>query len=209
MAHEANNASIAGEFVASLTIEQIPIAVQADAIRCLVDWSGVTTAGWASPLVSSLSAYAGIGGGKNAADKPFPCTDSSRPEATALTYAAAAHALDFDDTYIPADTHFSAVAWAVCNALASPTTSSAEYLRAFVAGYEVGAKLAGRRMGFALQFRWFHPTAVLGRFAAAASAASMLRLSASEAANALALVATTASGLRSSLGSDAKPLQVG
>ncbi|MEM7408230.1 MAG: MmgE/PrpD family protein [Pseudomonadota bacterium] len=197
------NALVAGSFIASPVDEARITAALPAVARCLVDWVGVCVAGANEPVVRAVRQYTGISG------SALPAVVPEAPERAALLNAAAAHALDFDDTYIPADTHFSAVTWATCFALARPEMPPAEFMRAFLVGYEVGAKLAGRRFGFALQFRWFHPTAVLGRISAAAAAAALLKLDAHQAATALAIAATSASGLRSGHGSMAKPLQAG
>ena len=131
-------------------------------------------------------------------------------ENAAFLNGVAAHALDFDDTHIPTDSHLSAVTWATLLAMADSERHSGEMLlRAFVAGYEVAAKLSGRRFGFSLQFRWFHPTSVIGRLASSAAAAVLMGLDSVQAAQAVALSTTKAAGLRGALGGMGKPLQVG
>lgn len=175
------------------------------ATRCLVDWFGVTLAGSPEPVAQAVALYAGV----SELQAPLICCGPDA-EPAALVNGAAAHALDFDDTHIPTDSHFSAVLWSALFAMADTEKHSGEdLLRAFTIGYEVAAKLAGRRMGFSLQFRWFHPSAVLGRIAASAAAAALLRLESDEAAHSVALSLTMAGGLRASSGGMGKPLQVG
>jgi 2-methylcitrate dehydratase PrpD len=102
------------------------------------------------------------------------------------------------------------VTWLALLALAEPDRDEGEVLlRAFVAGYEVAAKLSGRRFGFSLQFRWFHPSAVIGRLASSSAVAVVMGLDEQEAAQAVALPTTRASGLWGTLGGMGKPLQVG
>lgn len=79
-----------------------------------------------------------------------------------LVWGAAGHALDFGDTHIPTDSHLSATTWPTIIALASDVADGTLLFRAFASGYEVAAKLSGRRLGFSLQFRMFHPTSVIG-----------------------------------------------
>ena len=55
----------------------------------------------------------------------------------------------------------------------------------------------------------WHPTATLGVFGAAAACASLLRLSATQTATALAIAASFASGIKANFGTMMKPLHVG
>ena len=194
------NAALIGRFIASPP--ELPEAVREMALRCLIDWMGVTVAGAREPVARAIMRYAGLA--------QAPVFGAEDAEKGALVNGTAAHALDFDDTHIPTDTHFSAVIWSALLALARPCeTDGARMLQAFAVGYEVAAKLAGRRVGFSLQFRWFHPTGILGHIAAAAAVAAFEGLDEVRAAHAVALATTQAAGLRGTLGSMAKPVQVG
>jgi 2-methylcitrate dehydratase PrpD len=199
------NADLIGRFVSGACDGNVADDARDAAIKCLVDWTGVTIAGSREPVTRAVARYAGL---DDAATPLF--ANDAEPEKAALLNGTAAHALDFDDTHIPTDSHFSAVLWATLLAMTETKFDNGDrLLRAFIAGYEVAAKLSGRRMGFSLQFRWFHPSGVLGRIATAAAAAAFLALDADRAAHAVALATTQASGLRSSLGSMAKPFQIG
>ena len=113
-----------------------------------------------------------------------------------------AHVNDFDDTHIPTDAHFSAPIWPALLALADEVgANEIQLLGAFVTGFEVGAKLGGRRLGHAVLARGFQATGVMGRLGAAAAAAALLQLDAEKSAHALALVATQAGGLSRAAGS--------
>ena len=196
------NAGRVGAFLTSAPELTLPETVRDAALRCLVDWMGVAIAGSHESVTQAVLRYVGY--------ERAPVHGAADAEKAALANGTAAHALDFDDTHIPTDSHFSAVIWAALLAVARPEDSDGgRLLRAFVAGYEVAAKLAGRRVGFSLQFRWFHPSGVLGHLAAAAAVAVYRRLDAEQAAHAVALAATQAAGLRGTLGSMAKPVQVG
>lgn len=199
------NAAAIGQFLANAPVTGLPPAVSHAASNCLIDWLGVTIAGAAEPVAQAAVAYT------EAQTLVLPWIAAGpAAENAAFVNGAAAHALDFDDTHIPTDSHLSAVTWAALLALAEPGRDSGQdLLRAFVVGYEVAAKLAGRRMGFSLQFRWFHPTAVLGRVASAAASGALLKLSPLQSANAVALSLTMAGGLRASSGGMGKPLQAG
>ena len=147
------NAEFVGRFLGEMAECHLPIEVIEAAKRCLIDWVGVTIAGGREPVVQSIAAY--IGAEDGFVPQIGPAMDA---EKSALLNGVAAHALDFDDTHIPTDSHISAVTWAALLALADPQRHSGlDLIRAFVAGYEVAVKLSGRRFGFSLQFRWFHP----------------------------------------------------
>lgn len=199
------NADLIGGFLSGACDGILPGDAREAALKCLVDWAGVTIAGSREPVTRAVARYAAM----DDAATPLFAIDAD-PEKAALLNGTAAHALDFDDTHIPTDSHFSAILWATLLAMTDPKSDNGDRsLRAFIAGYEVAAKLSGRRMGFSLQFRWFHPSGVLGRIASAAAAAAFLALDADRAAHAVALATTQASGLRGTLGSMAKPFQVG
>ncbi len=128
-------------------------------------------------------------------------------EAAALINGTAAHALDFDDVVLRG--HISAVLVPAILAFAEERDLSGEdMLLAYVVGYEVWAELAWREKEFHHNKGW-HPTGILGPIAAAASCASLARLTATQAASALAIGASHASGLMANFGSMTKPLHVG
>src|SRR5690606_9490768 len=81
-------------------------------------------------------------------------------------------------------------------------------LEAYVAGFEVMSRIAATVNHHHYEKGW-HPTATLGVFGAAASAAHLLGLDTGRAADALGHAAAFASGLKESFGTMAKPVQVG
>ncbi len=204
MSEHANAAHI-GCFLRDASSKPLSVEVVDAAKKCLVDWLGVTIAGSREPVARAAKAYAGL------EDSGLPIIGATPDaEKAALVNGVAAHALDFDDTHIPTDSHLSAVTWAALLALADTERGEGDILlRAFVAGYEVAAKLSGRRFGFSLQFRWFHPSAVIGRLASSGAVSVAMGLDECQAAQAVALSTTRASGLRGMLGGMGKPLQVG
>jgi 2-methylcitrate dehydratase PrpD len=132
------------------------------------------------------------------------------PALAALVNGTSAHVYDYDDTHIPTDAHFSGPTWSAVLALGQRMDATEQcLLAAFVTGFEVGAKLGGRRLGHAIQTRGFQPTVVLGRISSAAACAVLLSLDAYWSAHTLALAATQSGGLRGSFGTMAKPFQAG
>jgi len=125
----------------------------------------------------------------------------------ALLNAAAAHALDYDDTGL--DGHPSVVLVPAILAEGERLQASgADLITAYVAGYETWAELVGRDADRHHGKGW-HPTAVFGALAAAAAAARLARLPVERTTWALGIAASMASGLTSNFGTMTKPFQVG
>jgi 2-methylcitrate dehydratase PrpD len=130
----------------------------------------------------------------------------SAPDA-ALVNGVAAHVLDYDDVALAG--HPSAVlvpailaeGWAL-------DASGLQALAAYVTGYELWALLEEMEPG-QLHDRGFHPTAVLGTIAAAAACARLHRLDAEQAAHAIAIAASMASGLVANFGTMTKSFHAG
>jgi 2-methylcitrate dehydratase PrpD len=128
----------------------------------------------------------------------------------ALINGTAAHTVEVDDIYRDAIYHPGAptiaAAWAVAQ---DQDSTGLELLRAVVAGYEISTRI-GVAMGRA-HYKYWHNTGTIGSFGAAAAAASLYRLDASQYAHALATVGTFAAGLQQAFRMDSlsKPLHAG
>lgn len=161
--NEGANAAHIGRFLSDASGKPLSAVVVDAAKKYLVDWLGVAIAGGREPVARAVKFYA------ERDDATVPIIGAVQDvENAALVNGVAAHALDFDDTHIPTDSHISAVTWAALLAFAEPSqVDEHNLLRAFIADYKVVAKFSGRRFGFSLQFRRFHPSAVIGRLAQA------------------------------------------
>jgi 2-methylcitrate dehydratase PrpD len=127
----------------------------------------------------------------------------------ALINGTASHALDFDDCNNTLGGHPSVPVLSALFPLADALGSSGrEFVLAYVAGFEVETKLA-LAVNFHHYTKGWHPTATLGIFGAAAGAAKLMGLDATQTATALALAASFASGLKANFGTMTKPLHVG
>ena len=193
-----------GEFVSSLEFKEIPATAVETVKRGFIDCLGVMFAGRDEPVVGILREFVASSPGGEATilhDKGR----TTAPEA-ALLNAAAAHALDYDDTAI--DGHPSVVLVPAVLAEAERLRSSgAELIAAYVAGYETWAELASRDTDKHHGKGW-HPSAVFGTVAAAAAGARLARLDAERTTHAIAAAASMAGGLTANFGSMTKPLQV-
>jgi 2-methylcitrate dehydratase PrpD len=121
----------------------------------------------------------------------------------------AANVLDFDDCTDNLGGHPSSPILPALIALAEERGASGrELLTAYVAGFETETCL-GRGVNFHHYEKGWHPTATLGVFGAAAACARLMNLSAEQTTLALALCASLAAGIKSNLGSMAKPMHIG
>ena len=205
--NNASNGIAIARYIAGAPARAIPTNVREAARMCLVDWVAVCvgaraeeagrsvhalSAGWHIPGSSTL-----LIGGKTGAI------------GAALSNGTLAHCLDFDDTYVKANTHTSAPLWAATLALGQEIgASEEEMLTAFITGFEVAARV-GYGLGEAVTARGFHATGVFGRIGAAAAGAVLMRLDESAAQHALGIAATQASGLVGSFGTMSKPFHAG
>jgi 2-methylcitrate dehydratase PrpD len=119
----------------------------------------------------------------------------------------AAHAHDFDHSFVIGGQPTSPIIPAVFSLSDALGSSGKQVLEAYVAGFETTATLM-----FALQNAGgagWHANGVVGVFGAAAACARLLGLSQSETETALAIAASMASGVTSNFGTMTKPLHVG
>lgn len=194
------------ERVAALRFEDLPDAAVAWARVGILDTLGVTVAGSREP--AALLAAAALDSGTGPA-LVFGTRKRVAPLDAALINGTASHALDFDDCNNTLGGHPSAPVVSALMPLAEQLGSTgAEFVNAYIAGFEVETKI-GLAVNLHHYTKGWHPTATLGVFGAAAACARLLELDAGRIATALALAASFASGLKANFGTMAKPLHVG
>jgi 2-methylcitrate dehydratase PrpD len=81
-------------------------------------------------------------------------------------------------------------------------------IKAYAAGFEVWAELASREQGHH-HIKGWHPTGIFGAIGAAAACASLRRLDAERATQAIALGASQSSGIMANFGTMTKPFHAG
>jgi aconitate decarboxylase len=189
--------------VAGIEFAQLPGEAVETVKRGVIDCIGVLFAGRDEPVVELLSKAISIG---EEASVLFDRGRAGSADA-ALINAAAAHALDYDDTGL--DGHPSVVLVPTIFAEGERLGAHGkELIAAYVAGYETWAELIGRDADRHHGKGW-HPTAVFGTVAAAAAASRLSQSNPEKTAHALAIAASMAGGLVANFGSMAKPFQVG
>src|SRR5579871_474255 len=183
------------EFIAGLTYARIPAEVVArvkllilDALGCALYGAGLP---WSRILLTMLrgldatKACAVWGTGERL----------SAPHA-ALVKGTLVQSFELDDVHRAGVLHVGAVTLPALIAVAElrPGMSGRDFLRAAVAGYEIGPRV-GLCMGPEHIGQGWHSGATVGVFAAAAGAAAGLRLSDRQAVHALGIAGTQAAGL--------------
>ncbi len=195
------------QWVASASNDEMTAQSNQWARHALLDWFAVTIAARDEPLVQMLiDEYA-------SGDQQGCAIVGHQRQAVAmnavLVNGTAGHALDFDDVNPLMGGHPTVPVAPVVVALAeSSGYSGADLLRAFTVGYEVECRL-GDMCGPSHYAHGFHATGTIGTFGAAAAASNLMKLDASQCANALGIAAAQAAGLKSMFGTMTKPFHAG
>jgi len=127
----------------------------------------------------------------------------------AMVNGTAAHALDFDDCNNTFCGHPSAPILPALFALADEVgASGADFLTAYVAGFEAECKIALGVSLYQYTHGW-HPTSTVGVFGAAVACARLMELDQTKIATALAIATSLAGGIKANLGTMTKPLHLG
>jgi aconitate decarboxylase len=182
------------DWASALTLNDIPVAVQAHAKLCLLD--GLACGLYGSQLEwGRIAADVAVEMAPNGMAGLWGHQARVGAGAAALANGTALHGFEIDDVHVRAMLHPAAVVLPAVLALAeTETMSGAALLTAIVAGYEVGIR-TGICAGIPHGARGFHATGTVGCVAAAAGAANLLRLDPDQSANAIGIGATQAAGL--------------
>jgi 2-methylcitrate dehydratase PrpD len=180
---------------------------RARAAAAVLDTVGVALAGVPEPAARiARSVVAAEGGGTGTLWGSDARTTAA---SAALANGTAAHALDFDDMCFVSLAHPSApLVPAALAAAEMAGASGRSVLEAYVVGFEIEARL-GLVMNPRHYQRGWHCTSTLGTIGAAAAAGRLLGLDAGAAAHAVAIAASSASGLKENFGTMVKPLHAG
>ena len=199
----------AAQWLSGARGRELPVEVVEAAKSCLIDWFGCALGGLHDPVVSIVGRR--VASCSPTGIAPLLTGGNTAPAFAALFHSTAAHATDFDDTHIWTDAHFGGPTWAaVLSQIGNtPSLSDQVMLRSFVAGFEVGTKMGGRRLGHAMVHRGFQATGLLGRLAGAAACSVIAELDVEQIAMALATAGCQTAGLSTTAGTMMKPYQGG
>lgn len=174
--------STLSRFFSAFVLEDAPETIRHEAKRILVDTLGCLVGGRASELAPVCDNLALLFGG-SPAEHGSTLIGQGQTSLLAAAYGNArlANALDFDETF-PVGVHFGVGAVAAALAMAEMRgASGAEFLRAVIVGYELGARIAtyigpmaevenGSVKGFAKTWGVAAPVVLAAMGAAAATA---------------------------------------
>jgi len=194
------------DYAASLASADLPDEALHGAKRCVIDWFSSTLRGGQLPpatlLTQALSDSAGTGKAVL-----YPSGETTDPRTAALINGAAVHTIEFDDIFRDGLYHPAAPVITAALALAQTRGRNGDaFLRSVIAGYEVS-----NRMAVAVNpahYEYWHTTATIGTFGAAAGASVALGLDGDRTAHAMANAGTLAAGLQQAFRADAmaKPM---
>jgi len=198
-----------GSFIADLAFDAVPEDAIATVKTGMIDCIGVMVAGCREPNVAIVDRCF-----RHITESPesrlFLTGERVSAPLAALVNGVAAHVLDYDDVAEQLGGHPSTVLapaiLAEADALAG--IKGRDMVRAYVAGYEVWAELAGRDRHRHHMKGW-HPTSVFGVIGAASACAALRGFSAEQATHALGIAASEACGVVANFGSMTKSLHAG
>lgn len=186
-------------FGATLRYEAIPAEVVARIKLSLLDSLGCCLYGATLPWTRKVAELAD-------AEQALPVATliglgrKTSPALAALVNGTSGHAFELDDIHKESIVHAGSIATPVALGLAEARAKSGQkisgrdLLTAMVAGYEIGHRV-GNAATMSLFFRGFHPQGTTGAFVAAATAAHMLGLDATQFQHALGMAGSQAGGL--------------
>ena len=199
-----------GEFIESNNRTQFDAFLTHHARRALLDWQAALIAGSNSDVADCLRVAF-----KDELSDAGSCNIAgSKLRASLRTAAfvngAISHIAEFDDIYRDGAYHPACPTISAVFALAQASNAPlSDLLRAIIVGYEVSTRIS--RVIQPSHYVFFHTTGTVGVFGASAACASLLKLSATQACNAMAIAGTFASGLQEAFRSDSmtKPMHAG
>jgi 2-methylcitrate dehydratase PrpD len=198
------------EHIAAAQFQKLSAPVVHAAKRALLDFVTCAVSGSAMPVSRALLSYYEESDATRTATVIGSTVRLSAPNA-ALVNGANTHGLDFDDGHTHASAHpAGAVFPAILAAAEQHGSTPQDMLLAAVMGYDVMVRIAAAMHPGSAQRGW-HNTAVGGVFGATAAVASLLKLNAKQARDALGLAASFAGGIREYLydGAEVKRLHPG
>ncbi len=197
------------ELVLSLERRQLSDEVVDLVTRGFVDSLGCSLVGSLQPDGQISRGWVESLGGNGEATL-FGGRGSRAPAAlAALANGTTMHALDYDDFILKRMMHPSVVYVPLTLALGERLHASGEdVILAFVAGFEVASRISRAIIPEHYAKGW-HSTSTIGGLGAAAAAARLLGLDEAGVAQAVAIAASSAAGLRDNFGTMVKPLHAG
>lgn len=182
------------EFVSDLSLDDVPAPVRERAKLHLLDALGIAIASSGMDFGRSVH-RAGTRLGSGSESRALGFGTALPAPSAALVNGTLIHGLDFDDTHIESIHHATAPALAAALAAGEAEhADGASTLLAYIIGLEVGCRLAAAGAGD-FHDRGFHPTGIMGTFAAACTTGKLRRVPAETLVSALGLCGSQAAGI--------------
>jgi len=195
-------------YVLKSRIEDIPDAVQAEAIRTLLNWIGVAVGGCQHDSIDIVLEALEHQSGPGVASI-LGRTEKRDVLQAALINGISSHVFDYDDTHLHTVIHPAGPVACAITALAEQRlVTGAEFLHALILGVEVECRLGNCVYPDHYDVGW-HITGTAGVFGAAAACGRLLGLTQQQMQWAMGIAATQSSGLREMFGSMCKSFHVG
>ena len=199
---------IFSNFVSQATLQNFNDEMIFFSKMSMIDWCGVAYAAKEEPvskIVTKLIEEEQTKGHSKLISNGHEVSAKS----AAFVNGTIGHALDYDDTHFLFTGHPTASAFPTALALGEELGSSIdEIILAYMCGVEISTRL-GHILGYSHYNKGFHQTATSGAFGATLVASKLLKLDAKQIENALGIVSTRASGLKSQFGTMGKPFHAG
>ncbi|WP_255526874.1 MmgE/PrpD family protein [Photobacterium sp. BZF1] len=192
----------------NLKWQDIPEPVVEVARTALTDYVAVTIAGNKMPVAQNIQKLAASRTPSGACNL-FGTSQTSSAAYASYANGAASHALDFDDVSWATIGHPTVTVAPAAFAVAQERQLGGEaILLAYIAGVEAQHQIAHWLMP-ALSEQGWHTTPTIGVFGAAVAAGILMDLDEGSLVHALAIAASSASGVRGNFGSQTKAMHAG
>ena len=194
------------EYVARFDLKSVPADVIERARTAFIDTLGVMLAGSRQDVSRIACEMVKLEGSSPAASVVGQSFRAS-PQLAALANGVAAHAMDYDMTFVSGQAA-SPVIPAILPLAETTRATPAESLAAFIIGCEVAARIVRSNFKASSEGGW-HTTGIVGVIAATAACARLLKLSLAQTTNAIGISTSMASGISVNFGTMTKPLHSG
>ena len=199
---------IFSNFVSQATLQNFNDEMIFFSKMSMIDWCGVAYAAKEEPVSKIVTKLIDEEQTKGLS-KLISNGKEVSAKSAAFVNGTIGHALDYDDTHFLFTGHPTASAFPTALALGEELGSSIdEIMLAYMCGVEISTRL-GHILGYSHYNKGFHQTATSGAFGATLVASKLLKLDAKQIENALGIVSTRASGLKSQFGTMGKPFHAG
>src|SRR5262245_8801403 len=197
---------VLAEFIVGFELKNAPPEVIDRARVAFIDTMGVMLAGSREEVAHLAVEMVKLEGATPTASVVGQSLRTS-PQLAALANGVAAHAMDYDFTFLSGQS-ISPVIPALLPLAESTGASPADCVAAFIVGAEVAARLIRASPRLSNDGGW-HSTGTVGAIAAAAACAKLMKLPAEKIADVIGIAVSLASGVAANYGTMTKPLHSG